>query len=401
MPSDTNVLKFIRKCLPFARRRLHPGSAPALTTHATSTPPLAAEVIAAFRSSAEPDGEGDTRQVKWTSPSMASPSSSGGRPLAHLVKELLQNALDATDDKGVIDLWIAAGEQRVVSVLCSEDGLGADVETVNVMSLTGKKDSVLQRGRMGRGFKEVLSVSSFALVKSRGQQLVFDHDEHGPTIRRRSWSGHKRGFHALFDISHGGGIGEALGYLRTIMPSYGMKLSINGQLVATQPAVRHRREAGNGDVPGRRLAKAPERVRNPSGRSRTGRGPVDPRDGYPGLPGGVAERYHCDVLQRVPMNLNRDAVVAGYAGKLRTACFPTLLKEFDRDRALAPWPGKPRRTCPTRCETAVTRSFGIWSGSLMEKRWCGAPLLTAAMTSMRRPRRCDTRSCRSTARTST
>ena len=56
MPSDTNVLKFIRKCLPFARRRLHPGSAPALTTHATSTPPLAAEVIAAFRSSAEPDG---------------------------------------------------------------------------------------------------------------------------------------------------------------------------------------------------------------------------------------------------------------------------------------------------------------------------------------------------------
>ena len=30
-------------------------------------------------------------------------------------------------------------------------------------------------------------------------------------------------------------------------------------------------------------------------------------------------------------------MVAGYAGKLRTACFPTLLKEFDRDRALAPW----------------------------------------------------------------
>ena len=339
MPSDTNVLKFIRKYLSLAGRRLHPGSAPAMTTHATSTPPLAAEVIAAFRSSAEPDGEGNTRQVKWLDISVDGfAEQQRGRPLAHLVKELLQNALDATDDKGVVDLWMAAGEPGLVSVLCSDDGPGADVETVNIMFLTGKKDSVLQRGRMGRGFKEVLSVSSFALIKSRGQQLIFDHDEHGPTIRRQSRSSHKPGFHALFDISHDGGIGEALGYLRTIMPSDSMKLSINGQLVATRPAA-HVIE-GKLDT---ETFQAGAWQRRPNGceirlvAAEPGEVPLIHEMGIPVCPVEWPERYHCDVLQRVSMNPNRDAAVAGYAGKLRTACFPTLLKEFDRDRALAPW----------------------------------------------------------------
>ena len=338
MPSDTNVLELFRKYLPFGWKRLHSESAAALTTHA-ATDPLAAEVIAAFRSSAKPDAGGDTRQVKWLDISVDGfAEQQRGRLLAHLVKELLQNALDATDDKGIVDLWIAPGGPGMVSVLCSDDGPGADVETVNVMFLTGKKDSVLQRGRMGRGFKEVLSVSSFALVKSRGHQLAFDRDEHGPIIHRRPWSDPKPGFHALFDISHDGAIEEALDYLRTIMPSRGTKLSINGQLVATRPAVHvikgeldtetfqagaWQRRSNGCEI--RLVAAEPGEVS------------LIHEMGIPICPVEWPELYHCDVRQRVPMNPNRDAVVAGYAAKLRTACFPTLLEELDRDRALAPW----------------------------------------------------------------
>ena len=338
MPSDTNVLKFIRKCLPFVGRRFRPGLAPALTTYAAPNP-VAAEVIAAFRLPAEPDDEGDTRQVKWLDISVGGfAEQQRGRPLAHLVKELLQNALDATDDKGIVDLWIAPGGPGMVSVLCSDNGLGADVETVNVMFLTGKKDSVLQRGRMGRGFKEVLSVSSFALVKSRGKQLAFDHGEHGPTVRRRPWSDTKPGFHALFDISHDGAIGDALDYLRTIIPNHDTKLSINGRLVAPLPAVHVIK--GKLDT---ETFQAGAWQRRPNGceirliASEPGEVSLIYEMGIPVCPVEWPERYHCNILQRVPMNPNRDAVVAGYAGKLRTACFPTLLNEFDRDRALAPW----------------------------------------------------------------
>lgn len=254
------------------------------------------------------------------------------------MKELLQNALDATNDKGIVNLWIALSGPGMVSVLCLDDGPGADVETVNVMFLTGKKDSVFQRGRMGRGFKEVLSVASFALVRSRGQQLIFDHDERGPTIHRGHWSSPEPGFHVLVDVSHNGGIEEALRYLRKIMPGSATKLSINGRLVLVRPAV-HVIE-GKLDT---ETFQAGAWQRRPNGceirlvAAEPGEVPFIHEMSIPVCPMEWPERYHCDVLQRVPMNPNRDAVVAGYTGKLRDACFPTLLMEFDRNRALAPW----------------------------------------------------------------
>jgi len=332
------VLQLIRKYFPFARKKPHLVLTPSPIAHAEADT-LAWEVIAGFRASAEPDDKGDTRQVKWLDISVDGfAEQQRGRPLAHLVKELLQNAFDATGDQGSIDLWITSNGPGRVSVLCSDDGSGADVETVNVMFLTGKKDSVLQRGRMGRGFKEVLSVSDFALVKSRGQQLTFDHDEHGPTIRRQSWPSPKAGFHALFDISHSGEVGDALGYLRTVMPSHGTKLSINGRLVTARPAAH----VIEGELETETFQTGSWQRRTNGCKVRLVAAelseiPLIYEMGIPICPVEWPEQYHCDVLQRVPMNPNRDAVVSGYASKLKATCFPTLLKEFDRDRALAPW----------------------------------------------------------------
>ena len=75
-----------------------------------------------------------------------------GRPLEHLVKELVQNALDSVGDGGRIDLDIQPAGPRRATVRCNDDGPDAeDLSRLNVVFVTGKKDGVTQRGRMGRG----------------------------------------------------------------------------------------------------------------------------------------------------------------------------------------------------------------------------------------------------------
>jgi len=41
-----------------------------------------------------------------------------------------------------------------------------------VVFVTGKKDGVTQRGRMGRGFKELLSIATHAACSSCARQMV-------------------------------------------------------------------------------------------------------------------------------------------------------------------------------------------------------------------------------------
>ena len=90
-----------------------------------------------------------------------------GRPLAHLVKELVQNVLDSVGGAGQIDLTVRPMGPRTAWVRCADDGPGAaDLSQLNIVFVTGKKDGVTQRGRMGRGFKELLSIATGATVRS-------------------------------------------------------------------------------------------------------------------------------------------------------------------------------------------------------------------------------------------
>ena len=49
-----------------------------------------------------------------------------GRPLEHLVKELVQNAMDSVGDSGRINLDIQPAGPRRATVRCADDGPGAD-----------------------------------------------------------------------------------------------------------------------------------------------------------------------------------------------------------------------------------------------------------------------------------
>jgi len=99
------------------------------------------------RSNHRPPPEGD-----WLAVSTEGfAAMNAGRDPAHLVKELLQNALDALgDDGGQVILTAVPGAQRdTVVVTCRDNGCGMEnLRDIRTVFYTSKTDSHLKRGRM-------------------------------------------------------------------------------------------------------------------------------------------------------------------------------------------------------------------------------------------------------------
>ncbi len=241
-----------------------------------------------------------------------------GRPLAHLVKELVQNALDSVGGAGRIELEFTPAGPRTASVRCADDGPGAeDLTQLNVVFVTGKKDGVAQRGRMGRGFKELLSIATRARVRSRDQELLFTVGDGGMrrVVHQRGMDWH-HGFEADMDIEHDEADKTLDGYFQSFLLPAGVTLSVNGSPVPVHPIHR----AVNARLTTERFAKG--RWKKPSLVTRIhlvavkeGEAPLIYEMGIPVCEVEWSEPYHCDVQQRCPMNPKRDAVMSGYPAR--------------------------------------------------------------------------------------
>jgi len=285
-----------------------------------------------------------------------------GRPLAHLVKELVQNALDSVGSAGRIDLVVMPTGRRTASVRCADDGPGAeDLTQLNVVFVTGKKDGVTQRGRMGRGFKELLSIATSARVRSRDQKLLFTVGDGGMrrVVHQHGMEWH-HGFEAAMEIEHDEADKTLDGYFQSFLLPAGVTLTVNDSPVPVRPVHR----AVDARLTTERFAKG--RWEKPSLATRVhlvavreGEAPLIHEMGIPVCAAEWSEPYHCDVQQRCPMNPNRDAVMSGYPARLHRACLPALLPEMTTERALAAWVGEAAQTAGDEVQKAVVvKAFG-------------------------------------------
>ena len=97
-------------------------------------------------------------------------SQQAGRPAAHLVRELVQNAMD---EDGVMNLDVLVtyhGSRRGTTVVVRDDAPAGvtDPKLLFTVWLSNKEDSVTKRGRMGRGLKELVSVCDETVIRSCG-----------------------------------------------------------------------------------------------------------------------------------------------------------------------------------------------------------------------------------------
>jgi hypothetical protein len=292
-------------------------------------------------------------------------SMNAARPPEHLVKELVQNALDsfAEDQRGRIRLnyghW---GDHFVVH--CEDNGSGiANLSDLRVVYLTNKTDSHLKRGRFGRGFKEALCVAVQARVISGSQQLEFLWENNERISRQTTLHEAVAGTRVSMQMPWPAETRDQLDrYFASFLVPDGIQLEVNGVLISHR-AIAQRISA---NLSTEVYDATSQCWKKPNRKTAIHLVPTDavesPMIYEMGIPVAAVEwgvPFHCDIQQRVPMNPNRDAVSSGYPLKLHIACLPSLLDSMDEATIKQDWVGAAGRRCNDDVQRRILeRAFG-------------------------------------------
>ncbi len=288
------------------------------------------------------------------------------RPKTHLVKELVQNALDALPETGGRVALTFESRPGGFLVRCDDHGCGIDdLSTIRTVFWTSKNDSHIRRGRMGRGFKEMLCLAEHAEVHSKGRCIRFSKEQGEPVIAITSSD-------QLSEEAPGTSVlmlmpwdpaecrNELTEYFASFILPADIEFIVNGTRI-TPRAVEFEMDAiltTEAFVEGR--WKKPQRrthLRLVATRGREE--PLIHEMGIPVCPVEWDQPYHIDVAQRVPMNPNRDAVMSGYPAALHRACLPILIERMTSEEARAGWVGDAGAKLPPAIQDKVlATAFG-------------------------------------------
>lgn len=244
-----------------------------------------------------------------------------GREAAHLVRELVQNVLD--EAATFCKVTISATPVRGLKIIVEDDVPGGirDEKLVFTIWLSDKQDSPTKRGRMGRGLKELVSVSDKTIVRTEGRDAcVFTRSDAGEWSRTMTSREERpaRGTVIEAQVKAWGkkDAEKIVAYLKHIRPPEGMLFTVNGDAVVRRTAT----ESYDLDLPSV-VFETYEGERRESNRKFTARVdlfteeqswvyemgiPIEPTD----FPTSI------DVGQRVPLREKRDTLLANYKSEL-------------------------------------------------------------------------------------
>lgn len=278
------------------------------------------------------------------------------RPKEHLIKELLQNSLDATNqkDKATIDLKVSlCPNSSLLELTCQDNGQGViDIENIRTMFWTSKKDSHLNRGRMGRGFKELLCLckhaevislnqkATFLETKSKTKELWIDKIQNpvqGTIVHMKlDWKD------SLEKRNSDKSIIDVETHINKFLLPEQVYLSFNSKRVEPRlPKHSINCKLTTECFDGQKWIKPSQPTLVELHPLKDGETlPLVYEMGIPICPIEWDAPYHANVLQRVPMNPNRDAVMSGYTSKVHKACLPVLIDELNETKARSAWVGE-------------------------------------------------------------
>ena len=265
------------------------------------------------------------------------------RPPAHLLKELIQNALDAT--AGEVDVRIEPeklGRKTHVKLTVTDNGPGIlNIEDVRTVFCTSKTDSFLLRGRLGQGMKEILCLCQEAIVSSRAIQARFFIEKGKRVCDVAKVSGFPGTSVTMWIPWKPDVIPELERYLHTFVVPADVTMKINERTAAGSKLP----VAYAVDVTLKtELFEKSRWVR----RERPGVvhliAPSFPSDtmkiyemGIPVQELDWTQPYHINVQMRVPMNPRRDAVAAGYLKDLYCQILPVLMPKIKPEDLRDEW----------------------------------------------------------------
>ena len=254
-----------------------------------------------------------------------------------IIKEALSNSLDAGATTIAISCKRADGKRRdndglrAFEVTCTDNGAGCgDPEILRRVGSTTSDLHAETRGRFGQGLIDIIAASECAEIRTLGHRLVFDGNGCRVTAIRNKVSG----LSLTVTLRHGGEGFEGLGdYFRSVILPDGVTLTFNGSEI--QPRVPERL------ISGIRLSTsvydpATDRVRRCQ---RTTTVEVHPQHNGSamihelGIPVDVMPwqlPYDINVLQKTPLDTDRNMLPDKYKGKLVSLLVNPMSADYDR-----------------------------------------------------------------------
>jgi hypothetical protein len=252
--------------------------------------------------------------------------------------ELLQNAWDCDGTKHVeVSLVEVPGRPLAHLVVIDDhpDGFKDLSHAYTLFAESEKKVSTRKRGRFNFGEKLVLSLCESAVITSTKGKVVFDSDG-------RHESKHKRPAGTCFEAHvrmTRGELADILEEAKKLIPSVGVETKINGVLLETRRAAKTVRDvllmtevADAGGVVRRRHIETSVEIYVPH----QGEKAMLYEMGIP-----VVELsddpYHVNVMQKVPLSMERDSVPPSYLRDVRSTVLDHMHGMISEEQARGKW----------------------------------------------------------------
>jgi hypothetical protein len=279
---------------------------------------------------------------------------------ATIIYEAVQNAWDEPITKVDVDLLFAGQGHATLMVEDNSPAGFADLaDSYTMFAPSKKKGNAEKRGRFNLGEKLILALAEEAIIRSTKGTVHF----------------HKNGTRT-FDKANPRSSGTLLtAYLRLkrkqvedavagahrLIPPPGIETRINNQLLMRPKVVR-----------AFEVKALPTVMQTEEGFRETARNThvevYEPRDGERaciyelGIPVvETGDRWHVNVLQKVPLNMDRDNVTPAYLRRLRTEVANAMADLITGDDATETWAKEAlsdERITPEATQTIIKQRFG-------------------------------------------
>jgi hypothetical protein len=275
------------------------------------------------------------------------------------VLELLQNALDEDVTHVAVRLeW--DGKRRLATIVVVDDAPEGFADLRHAYTLfaeSAKKTNPGQRGRFNLGEKLVVAACTYASVTTTTGTVTWEGNERRHSSKSRDagtiFAGAIHMSRAEYD--------DALALLWTVLPPAGVKVEINGLPLDYRPPLR------TFDV------TLPTEIADDEGTLRRTRRAtkvevVEVREGEQarlyelGLPvQDLDDRFHVNVLQKVPLSIDRAHVTPAYLRDVRRAVLDHCHDLLSGDDAAESWVTdalEDDEVSPVAVDAALTLRFG-------------------------------------------
>jgi hypothetical protein len=292
------------------------------------------------------------------------------RPKSFILFELIQNALDE-DGVTEIDVAIAMHDHKRgrALIVCRDNSSNGYHDIRHAWTLyapSKKKGDAEKRGRFNVGCKMVLALAVEASVVSMESAVRFSVEDGRRNSRERTKQGTE--FSGMFRMSKTD-VADAIVEARRLLPPLGVTIRINNVMISGRVPFQQihgvklatLRADDEGILRGTSRQTTVELFEPLYTDSETKEVPTLYEMGIPVVELDGDDPWHVNVLQRVPLNIDRDNVTPAYLRTIRVVVLNAAHDKLDEEQARSTWAteaSEDDRAEPEAVEEILTHRFG-------------------------------------------